>query len=923
MKFNWKEKLFRTCDKTGKIKGIKLKNKWYYYLGLPFLGVLATLWILIRVIPKPSRLRYPCMKVAIPISSSFFVFLGGLITSILSFNKIKKILKSEKTSIALVATLVMISLVGIIISISGYSVLGYAKYATIQQTANQPIGEAQGIHPGRVVWVHNSDATNENCTMQHNGDGAANEDDDGWFLNKNNNQEVIDEMLDKAIMEISGKTDIAKAWEHIFRYHNSNRGKGDIGYQEGEKIFIKINVTSSWGYGFNWGNIKSDFTVAENDFYGISETSPHLILSLLRHLVNDFGIAQENIYIGDPMKHIYKHRFDLWNNEFPDVNYLDRSSSNNGREVVQVCDTAVIDYSDKGEVIAENTDTFYQIFEDCEYLLNVPTLKGHRRAGITMFAKNHFGSHTRDDASHLHPGLVNPDEVDYTGDERYGYGKYRVQVDLMGWDLIRKKALLYLMDALWSAGHEVTQPTKWKTAPFNNDWSSSIFVSQDQVAIESVGYDFLRHEYTVERHPNLTFVQMDGTDDYLEQAADSAYWPEDITYDPENDGTPIPSLGVHEHWNNPKDKEYSRNLGSGAGIELIKRDAANDTQDDTVIVQQVQEIPVIDGISDDLCWDNTEWQEIGQTWIPYGEFILSDDFTGRYKCVWNKDHNELYFLIETIDDTLVDGYEKGEGGYHNYDIVEVFIDEDNSGGPHIFDTDNSNAENAYSYHMNVNYPAVGDTVQKFLAMDIAGESWSNMYNPDYSNHFPEHVLRRYKNKVIREFSLKVYNDEIEPVELTKDKLIGLSIAYCDNDDINETPKERDGFYGSVEVTEERHNSHWESADDYGTVKLVDTTTVAIAGYRDNKLASEFRLAQNYPNPFNPTTMIEYNLPVESNVQIIVYDMTGRKVANLVDSKKSAGKHSTLWNAANLSSGVYFYKIMTENFTDVKKCILMK
>jgi len=65
---------------------------------------------------------------------------------------------------------------------------------------------------------------------------------------------------------------------------------------------------------------------------------------------------------------------------------------------------------------------------------------------------------------------------------------------------------------------------------------------------------------------------MEGVDDYLHQAADSNNWPEGVIYDPEEDGTPITSLGVHEHWNNAADKQYSRNLGTGQGIELIKID---------------------------------------------------------------------------------------------------------------------------------------------------------------------------------------------------------------------------------------------------------------------------------------------------------------------------------------------------------------
>ncbi|MEJ2568632.1 MAG: FlgD immunoglobulin-like domain containing protein [candidate division WOR-3 bacterium] len=141
----------------------------------------------------------------------------------------------------------------------------------------------------------------------------------------------------------------------------------------------------------------------------------------------------------------------------------------------------------------------------------------------------------------------------------------------MGYSLLREKNVVFLMDALWSAGYEIDQPTKWQNPPFNDDWSSSIFISLDNVAIESVGYDFLRTEYTSENHPGLTYPQMDGADDYLEQAADSANWTDSIPfYDPEDDGTPIPwSLGVHEHWNNATDREYTRNLGTGDGIELV------------------------------------------------------------------------------------------------------------------------------------------------------------------------------------------------------------------------------------------------------------------------------------------------------------------------------------------------------------------
>ncbi len=92
---------------------------------------------------------------------------------------------------------------------------------------------------------------------------------------------------------------------------------------------------------------------------------------------------------------------------------------------------------------------------------------------------------------------------------------------------------------------------------------------------------------------------------------------------------------------------------------------------------------------------------------------------------------------------------------------------------------------------------------------------------------------------------------------------------------------------------------------------------------------EFELFQNYPNPFNPTTVIRYGLPKESNVKVIVYNILGEMVNTLVDNVQKAGYYEVNWNAANNSSGVYFYKIMgyapgrAGDFVDVKKMLLLR
>ena len=89
------------------------------------------------------------------------------------------------------------------------------------------------------------------------------------------------------------------------------------------------------------------------------------------------------------------------------------------------------------------------------------------------------------------------------------------------------------------------------------------------------------------------------------------------------------------------------------------------------------------------------------------------------------------------------------------------------------------------------------------------------------------------------------------------------------------------------------------------------------------LPDHFELAQNYPNPFNPTTIVGFSLPTASQVTLDVYNVLGQKVATLIDERLDAGLHEAEWDAGGKSSGVYFYRLTTEQFTDTKKMLLLK
>ena len=102
---------------------------------------------------------------------------------------------------------------------------------------------------------------------------------------------------------------------------------------------------------------------------------------------------------------------------------------------------------------------------------------------------------------------------------------------------------------------------------------------------------------------------------------------------------------------------------------------------------------------------------------------------------------------------------------------------------------------------------------------------------------------------------------------------------------------------------------------------IDVETININSPKD--IPTTYSLSQNYPNPFNPSTKIEYSLPEASMVRLSIYNSLGQEVATLVNSNLSAGKYSVDFNAANLSSGIYFYRLQSEKFNAVKKMMLLK
>ncbi len=504
-------------------------------------GLMSTIWLLIRVIPKPSRITYPCMKAAAPFASSFITYIIGISAFTFIVKKIKQRLVQSKIMIASLLTIVGFA-IGLLIVIQTDNP-SKASNAKLLENPNDPMGEGKGIFPGRVVWVYNPDATNENCKNQSN---------DYWSMDKNTNQTVVNEMLSDALQALTGENTDSAAWDALFRYFNKNHDKGDVGYHANEKIAIKINFNGYWNGPQN------------------VNTSPQICYAVLDQLTRVVGVEQQDIGIGDPNIPFTGETWDKCHTAFPNVIYW---GTGFGQTQVESSTTEAFFTSDG---IVQNL--LPQEYLDAAYLINIPVFKKHHRSGISLCCKNHFGSVTpfTGSAFHLHYSLPCPDA---TGEAVNGdYGVYRCFVDIMGHKDLGAKTVLFLIDGIWGSVNWGHPPVKWRMSPFNNDWLSSLFLSQDPVAIESVGFDFLYYEFD-ENHPTEggtpdedkgPFPQFSATDDYLHQSADPTNWPNNIEYDPENDGTILTSMGVHEHWNNATDKKYSKDLGTGEGIELYR-----------------------------------------------------------------------------------------------------------------------------------------------------------------------------------------------------------------------------------------------------------------------------------------------------------------------------------------------------------------
>jgi hypothetical protein len=395
---------------------------------------------------------------------------------------------------------------------------------------NTPLGHGKGIYPGRVTWVRDLAATPW--------DGKTGQ----WWEDTGIDQAAVDRMLARSLQALTGAKTDPEAWEKLFRSFNQTHGRGDHGYVTGERIAFKINCNNAYaGYG---------------DADSQIDASPQTVLAMLRQLITVAHVRPEDISVYEATRVIPDRVFLKAHREFAAVHFVDsKGNGANGREPVE-WQKDVVHYSVPNPMVGSNVP---KCVKEAAYLVNMALLKGHPTTGVTLTAKNHYGT------------VDVRDHKIYANAWGHPMGGYHPFVDMIGSKELGGKTVLFAIDGLYGirdVNDKVEEHAHW-TQLFHGEWLASLFLSQDPIAIDSVGLDFLRTEFPWGRGNKPQAIT--NADNYLHEAALADHPPSGTAYAP--DSAPLGSLGVHEHWNNADEKKYSRNLGRDEGIELFVVDA--------------------------------------------------------------------------------------------------------------------------------------------------------------------------------------------------------------------------------------------------------------------------------------------------------------------------------------------------------------
>jgi len=250
-------------------------------------------------------------------------------------------------------------------------------------------------------------------------------------------------------------------------------------------------------------------------------------------------------------------------------------------------------------------------------------------------------------------------------------------------------------------------------------------------------------------------------------------------------------------------KNNNSNEESSLALEECNSSSVSDnvvSKVDGIFEAHLTTAPVkIDGCSKDAIWNNVDWYDLNYKWM--GESVDSLDYHGKFKLAWDTQY--LYILVEVIDDHLSPTLGNGIENYWKGDYVEVFIDEDKSGGIHQYN------HQAFAYHVSTE----GHAIDKSISQETI-----------YLDDHIEVERSNEGNIYLWEMAIKLYDNQFDEnaldntaVEISIQKRIGFSIAYGDNDGNNS----RENFMGSKMTHGNNNDDGYINSDVFGSILFIE------------------------------------------------------------------------------------------------------
>lgn len=406
-------------DRAASTPGRRWLPLWHLAVGL-----ISLVWFVLRVGTKPSRIQYPCQRVAAPLASGFVIYLAGMLSSVFVYSRYRTLIRKMSRRAALACLCLGAFAVVAFLGVRVKDALGISDPVH----THPPIGAGTPT----VVSVYDENATNWSGQSYY------------WNYV---NQSTVNTMMTRAITALTGTATTNQAWLDILP-----------SYSSGDTIAIKVNFNN------------------EGDATDLNSL-PQPVIALINQL-KLFGFAESDITVYDTSRRIGHastnsiHYFfrNLIESTFPGVAIVDKDTPN------RLSTNQFSTYSTIDGIVST---PYARILDDVDYLINMPIMRAHGGAGITLGFKNHYGSIERitfgGGVEPLHDGL---------GLTHPGYSDTGVpMVELNSLSVIRNKTVLVVGDGIYSHSYSNTQPPNLNP--------EVILMSKDPVAADSVMFDYL------------------------------------------------------------------------------------------------------------------------------------------------------------------------------------------------------------------------------------------------------------------------------------------------------------------------------------------------------------------------------------------------------------------------------------------------